>query len=101
MRSSQLRSLSELSDSLLHGPQRECCPEAAFARKDELIGYRDGTPAALVPMAVFGVLFFAATLYISLDTALNWTSVFHMSMKNVPDLEATALFVLTLIWPAL
>ena len=52
-------------------------------------------------MAVFGVLFFAPTLYISLDTALDWTDAFHMSPKNVPDLESTVLFALTLIWPAL
>jgi hypothetical protein len=40
------------------------------------------------------------TLYISLDTSLGWTSVFRLSAYNVPDLEATTLFVLTLIWPA-
>jgi hypothetical protein len=52
-------------------------------------------------MTVVGILLFALTLYFSLDTARDWTDVFHMSAKNIPDLEATALFVLTLIWPAL
>ena len=52
-------------------------------------------------MAVLGVLVFVPTLYISLDTALHWTQAFHLSDKDLPDLRASALFVLTLLIPAL
>lgn len=62
---------------------------------------RDGTPSALVPLAVFTVLFFIPPLYISLDTSLNWTDAFEPSVTNTRDLKATALFILTLLWPAL
>lgn len=64
---------------------------------------RDGTPAALVPLIVFAVLFFAPTLYMALDTGLHWTDGFTLppNAEDARDLRATALFVLTLLWPAL
>lgn len=68
--------------------------------RSELI-CRDGTAAALVPLGVFTVLFFIPPFYISLDTALDWTDAFEPSANNVRDLKATALFILTLLWPAL
>ncbi|WVQ85849.1 hypothetical protein IAT38_008017 [Cryptococcus sp. DSM 104549] len=60
----------------------------------------DGTAAALAPLSILTVLFFVPTLYISLDTSLHWTETFHMSASDVESLRATALFVLTLLWPA-
>lgn len=61
----------------------------------------DGTPASLVPLGLVGLLFFAATLYVSLDTGLHWTHALHMSDKEIQDLRSIGLFVLTLLWPAL
>jgi hypothetical protein len=52
-------------------------------------------------MVFIGILFFGPTLYISLDTSLDWTDAFHMSAGSIPDLKNITLFVLTLIWPAL
>ncbi|KAG9028422.1 hypothetical protein FRB95_006500 [Tulasnella sp. JGI-2019a] len=58
----------------------------------------DGTISSMVPFWAGVVAFFIATLYISLDTALGWTSAFTpgnppVALKNIP------LFVLTTIWP--
>lgn len=61
----------------------------------------DGTPASLAPLTIVGVLLFAATLYVALDTGLHWTQTLHLSAKDVPDLRNIGLFVLTLLWPAL
>jgi hypothetical protein len=74
------------------------CSTVAVA---ETLSTRDGTPAAIVPIVIVAVLFFGPTLYISLDTSLYWTSAFHLSGKDAIELKNTALFVLTLIWPAL
>ncbi|WVQ87834.1 hypothetical protein IAS59_001564 [Cryptococcus gattii] len=61
----------------------------------------DGTAAALVPLSIFSILFFVATLYISLDTGLHWTQAFHLtSTEDAEDLKGTALFVFSLILPA-
>ncbi|WWD20566.1 hypothetical protein CI109_105042 [Kwoniella shandongensis] len=60
----------------------------------------DGTFSALVPLVIGSVLFFIATLYVSLDTSLHWTESFVLVGSDVGTLKATALFVLTLIWPA-
>ncbi|EIW69847.1 hypothetical protein M231_00980 [Tremella mesenterica] len=60
----------------------------------------DGTPAALVPLMIIAILFFAPTLYISLDTALSWTSAFQLSSSHFDELKSIGLFILTLIWPA-
>jgi hypothetical protein len=62
---------------------------------------RDGTISALVPLTGIFILMFAPTLYISLDTSMSWTSAFRFSSTTAPEVRATALFVLTLIWPAL
>jgi hypothetical protein len=57
-----------------------------------------------VPLVVFTVLYLIPTLYVSLDTALGWTDVFGLGANpttaTVRDLKSVALFVLTLIWPA-
>lgn len=62
---------------------------------------RDGTISALVPLTGIFMFLFAPTLYISLDTSMSWTSAFRFSSTTAPEVRATALFVLTLIWPAL
>lgn len=62
---------------------------------------RDGTISALIPLTGIFILLFAPTLYISLDTSMSWTSAFRFSSTTAPEVRATALFVLTLIWPAL
>lgn len=54
-----------------------------------------------MPLGLVGLLFFAATLYVSLDTGLHWTHALHMSDKEIQDLRSIGLFVLTLLWPAL
>ncbi|KAH7092854.1 chitin synthase III catalytic subunit [Auriculariales sp. MPI-PUGE-AT-0066] len=57
----------------------------------------DGTPASVIPLAIFGTAFFVGTLYVSLDTAFNWTSAF---VANPPqDMNNIALFILTSVWP--
>ncbi|ORY35850.1 chitin synthase III catalytic subunit-domain-containing protein [Naematelia encephala] len=61
----------------------------------------DGTPAALVPMCIIAILFFVPTLYISLDTTFSWSHTFHMDGQEVSNLSNIALFVLTLVWPAI
>jgi hypothetical protein len=70
-----------------------------------MLTYRDGTPAALVPLIVFAILFFIPTLYVSLDTALGWTDVFRPGVDatttSVRELKSIGLFILTLLWPAL
>jgi len=53
----------------------------------------DGTISSLVPFYFFGGAFFIGTAYVSLDTALGWTSAFRSQLKNIP------LFVLTSVWP--
>lgn len=58
----------------------------------------DGTPAALVPFSILTVLIFAGTLYIALDTAFGFTSVFQSTPPQ--SLHNIGLFVLTCIWPA-
>lgn len=61
----------------------------------------DGTAAALAPLSIFSILFFVATLYISLDTGLHWSQAFHLtSTADVENLKGTALFVFSLILPA-
>ncbi|WWC92120.1 uncharacterized protein L201_007074 [Kwoniella dendrophila CBS 6074] len=60
----------------------------------------DGTAAAIAPLSIFAILFFIPTLYISLDTSLGWTDAFNVNGDNVAQLKNTALFILTLIWPA-
>lgn len=61
---------------------------------------RDGTAAALAPLSIFSILFFVATLYISLDTGLHWSQAFHLaSTADVENLKGTALFVFSLILP--
>jgi hypothetical protein len=57
----------------------------------------DGTPAALVPLTIFTLIIFGGSLYIALDTAFGFTSVF----KSTPPeaLHNIGLFVLTCIWP--
>ena len=63
---------------------------------------RDGTPAALVPLCVLTILFFAPTLYVALDTALVWTdSLKNNAGDDTRDLKSIPLFILTLLWPAL
>jgi hypothetical protein len=58
----------------------------------------DGTPAAIVPLSIIGFLFFAATTYVSLDTAFGLTTVFQ---SNPPaEMRGVAMFILTSIWPA-
>jgi hypothetical protein len=57
----------------------------------------DGTPAAIVPLAIFAIAIFAGTLYIALDTALGFTSVFRSTPPQ--SLNNIGLFVLTSIWP--
>lgn len=70
-------------------------------RGELLMSPRDGTAAALVPLSIFGILFFVATFYISLDTGLHWTQAFHLtSAEDAEDLKGTALFVFSLILPA-
>ncbi|UOH79755.1 hypothetical protein LQV05_000765 [Cryptococcus neoformans] len=60
----------------------------------------DGTAAALAPLSIFSILFFVATLYISLDTGLHWSQAFHLaSTADVENLKGTALFVFSLILP--
>jgi len=58
----------------------------------------DGTPASLLPFHGFSIIFFVATTYIALDTALGFTSVF----KSVPpnELKNIGLFILVWLWPA-
>ncbi|WVQ70595.1 hypothetical protein IAR50_000114 [Cryptococcus sp. DSM 104548] len=60
----------------------------------------DGTAAAIVPLSIFGILFFIPTLYISLDTAFHWTSTFNIPLAQAADVKSIALFILTLIIPA-
>ena len=59
----------------------------------------DGSPAAIAPLAIVAILFFVPTLYISLDTAFNYTGVFKLSPAQTPNLLNVGLFVLTLVWP--
>ncbi|KAL7422672.1 hypothetical protein Q5752_001963 [Cryptotrichosporon argae] len=61
----------------------------------------DGTPAALVPLSLGAVLFFVPTLYVALSVGFRWNTVFQISSTDPADLKSTALFVLTLLWPAL
>ncbi|KAF8308559.1 hypothetical protein DL93DRAFT_2219505 [Clavulina sp. PMI_390] len=58
----------------------------------------DGTMSSLVPFWLIGALFFAATTYISLDTAFGFSSTFTSHPPS--ELRGIALFVLTSIWPA-
>ncbi|WWC72431.1 uncharacterized protein I206_106393 [Kwoniella pini CBS 10737] len=60
----------------------------------------DGTAAAIAPLSMFAILFFVPTLYISLDTSLGWTSVFRNTGENASNVKNIALFILTMIWPA-
>ena len=54
-----------------------------------------------MPMIIGSVLFFAPTLYISLDTSLGWTSTFRLDSGDLGELKSIGLFILTLLWPAL
>lgn len=58
----------------------------------------DGTPASLIPFHGFSIIFFVATAYISLDTAMGFTTVFQSAPPR--DLKNIALFILLQIWPA-
>ena len=49
------------------------------------------------PFAIFGTALFVGTLYVSLDTALGFTTAFVSSPPR--ELNNIALFVLTNIWP--
>jgi len=82
-----------------HTNSRESIPIQDPAPK--LTTSRDGTAAAIVPLMIGAVLFFAPTLYISLDTAFSWTSVFQIPDNGLPDLKSIGLFILTLVWPAM
>nr|XP_019000641.1 uncharacterized protein I203_06686 [Kwoniella mangroviensis CBS 8507]OCF64102.1 hypothetical protein I203_06686 [Kwoniella mangroviensis CBS 8507] len=61
----------------------------------------DGTAAAIAPLSILAILFFIPTLYISLDTSLGWTNVFEISGEDLTYLKNIALFILTLLWPAI
>ncbi|WRT70536.1 uncharacterized protein IL334_007534 [Kwoniella shivajii] len=61
----------------------------------------DGTAAALAPLCILAVIFFIPTLYVSLDTAFGWTDVFTPNTGDMADVKNIALFILTLIWPAI
>lgn len=75
--------------------------QISTTRGELLMSPRDGTAAALVPLSIFSILFFVATLYISLDTGLHWTQAFYLtSTEDAEDLKGTALFVFSLILPA-
>jgi hypothetical protein len=56
----------------------------------------DGAPQQ--PLYGFAILFFAATTYISLDTAFLFTNAFRSDPPEA--LRNIALFILTSIWPA-
>ncbi|KZV98289.1 hypothetical protein EXIGLDRAFT_607098 [Exidia glandulosa HHB12029] len=57
----------------------------------------DGTPASVLPYAIFGTAFFVGTTYVALDTAFHFTTAFE---SNPPqELKNIALFVLVNIWP--
>jgi len=56
--------------------------------------------SSLIPYHVGSVLFFVATLYISLDTALEITHAFGPSVPP-QSLHSVAVFVLTTVWPAI
>lgn len=58
----------------------------------------DGTPAALIPMAIGMVVFFVGTGYIALDTGLTITNYFQSDPAD--KLKNIWLFVFTIIWPA-
>jgi len=58
----------------------------------------DGTPAAVVPLSILSVLFFAGATYIALDTAFGLTTVFQSHPPQ--ELRGVAMFILTSIWPA-
>ena len=88
---SKLTRLNPL-DSPLFSPQSYT---SLLYTKKELTN-SDGTITSLVPTAIIGLLLFAPTLYISLDTSQNWTNTFTLG----DNVEAKTLFVLTLIWPA-
>jgi hypothetical protein len=58
----------------------------------------DGTPAAIVPLSTISFLFFAATTYVSLDTAFGLTTVFQSHPPE--EIRGVAMFILTSIFPA-
>jgi len=58
----------------------------------------DGTLSSMIPFGVISLFFFIATTYISLDTALSFTTAFGPSNPQ-EALSGIALFVLTSIWP--
>lgn len=58
----------------------------------------DGTLSSLIPLSFFIVAFLAATIYISLDVAFSFTTVFGPSSPP-GALHSIPLFVLTSIWP--
>jgi len=59
----------------------------------------DGTMSSLVPFWGIATALFAATTYISLDTAFSFTAAFGPSTPP-GNLTNIALFVLTSVWPA-
>ncbi|WVW81018.1 hypothetical protein I302_103009 [Kwoniella bestiolae CBS 10118] len=61
----------------------------------------DGTAAAIAPLSILAILFFIPTIYISLDTSLGWTNVFEISGDDITYLKNIALFILSLLWPAI
>ncbi|KAF8555620.1 hypothetical protein OG21DRAFT_1483758 [Imleria badia] len=58
----------------------------------------DGTLSSMIPFGVISLFFFVATTYISLDTALSFTSAFGPSNPE-QALHSIPVFVLTSIWP--
>jgi len=58
----------------------------------------DGTLSSLIPFGIISLLFFIATTYISLDTALSISSAFGPS-NPLQALNSIPVFVLTSIWP--
>ncbi|KAF5392771.1 hypothetical protein D9757_000954 [Collybiopsis confluens] len=60
----------------------------------------DGTMSSLAPFFIFSLVVFIATLYVSLDTALGFTTVLGPS-SNPIELRSIPLFVLTSIWPGI
>jgi len=57
----------------------------------------DGTPAAVLPYIIFGIAFFVATTFVSLDSALTFTPTFLSTPPG--DLHNITLFILLNIWP--
>lgn len=63
---------------------------------------RDGTMSSLMPISLGATAIFAGTLYVSLATAYDWVGAFRIhGTPGAMYLNNTALFVLTLVWPAM